>query len=133
MEVRLTTSRKILVISAYWPQADCPFKFNNNLEETLQNAVRANFTEVLLLGDFNHPDLKWGTKDEKNVPQYSSDFVSLTESYGLNQFNKNASTKAGNILELILTLSNQSVLVITPYVQIISCYNLKYLHSMRNL
>ena len=103
VEVRLTKSRKVLVISAYRPQADCPFKFNDNLEQTLQNAVKSNFTEFILLGDFNHPDLKWGTCRENNVPKFSTDFVSLIERYGLIQYNKNASTKAGNILELILT------------------------------
>ena len=103
VEVRLSPSRKVLVISAYRPQADCPYKFNENLEITLTNAVRSGLNEIILLGDFNHPDLKWGTAEDKNLPQFSKDFVSLLERFGLIQYNKNPSTKSGNILDLIIT------------------------------
>lgn len=102
-EIRPNLNRKIFVISCYKSQRDDGQKFLDNLENTIRNCLVSGSTDLLLLGDFNYSDLKWGTAPEANVSDLSRKFTQLCKMYGLTQYNTNPSRDSGNILELILS------------------------------
>lgn len=93
---------KFYAITCYKSQSDDRSKFIYNLDITLQQCIKTGCNNLILLGDFNYPDLKWGTAHE-NPSELSAKFLDVCRCYGLHQFNKNPSTDDGNILELILS------------------------------
>jgi hypothetical protein len=103
VEVRPNPGDRILIISAYRSQIDPPSIFTANLEELMNNAINDDLTKILLMGDFNYPDLTWKPDKDKTASRDSRDFLSLTNRYGLTQYNYNPSTDDGNILDLVLS------------------------------
>jgi len=103
VELEPTLGTKYLVIVAYRSQKDPVPNFVQNLDQTLTNCLKANYTDYLLLGDFNMNKLKWQPALDKNLPTHSQSFLNLIHSYGLTQLNRNPSTTKGNILDLVLT------------------------------
>ena len=102
-EIEPTTGTKFIVIVAYRSQKDPPDRFMANLENTLLNCTQANYNDFLLIGDFNFSKIKWDPYLDLNLTGYSQNFMELTLRYGLEQVNKNPSTRHGNVLDLVLT------------------------------
>ena len=106
-EIRPNANTKMYVITCYKPQADDPIEFLNNLEHTLKNCTSTGTAKLLLLGDFNFPKIKWIENQNTGLTDHCKRFLNLCDTFGLHQFNKNPSTPAGNILELILSNNQQ--------------------------
>ena len=103
VEIEPTLGKKFLTIVAYRSQKDPIPIFIENLENTLTNCLRANYTDLLLIGDFNMEKIKWDPLIDIALPRQQQLFLDLTHQYGLTQHNKNPSTKKGNILDLVLS------------------------------
>jgi hypothetical protein len=116
-EVRPNPTKKLYVLSCYKSQADNEASFLSNFETTLANCISTGCLDLLILGDFNFPGLKWGTAQDTKTTENSTRFQNILRTYGLTQYNTNPSTKAGNILELILSNINE------PITEIIAGYH----------
>jgi hypothetical protein len=108
-EVRPNPNKKMYVLSCYKSQADNEVVFLDNLETTIANCISTGCLDLLILGDFNFPGLKWDTGPDTKITDNSNRFQNILRTYGLCQYNKNPSTKAGNILELILTNMDEPI------------------------
>ena len=53
VEIEPTLGKKFLTIVAYRSQKDPIPIFIENLENTLTNCIRAKYTDLLIIGDFN--------------------------------------------------------------------------------
>jgi exonuclease III len=104
VQIEPSPGNKIAVITAYRSQSDPHSQFLSNLENTLTNCTRANFTKILLLGDFNYPKIKWNPHLDTKLPPNEREFIQVMSSFGLTQINKNPSrTQSNNILDLIFS------------------------------
>jgi hypothetical protein len=95
---------KIAIITAYRSQKDPHHLFLSNLENTLNNCTRANFSKILLIGDFNYPKIKWNPRQDTKLPHHANEFIHVLSSYGLVQLNTHPSrATSDNILDLVIT------------------------------
>ena len=104
VEVEPSPNNKIIVIVAYRSQQDPYHLFLNNLETALTNCLRANRTNIIIIGDFNYSKIKWDTNLDTNLPPHCLEFMGTMERFGLAQLNSHPSRRENNnILDLILS------------------------------
>ena len=65
--------------------------------------MQANYTDFVLIGDFNFNKITWDNTKDQLLPRQPQLFMDLVNQFGLTQLNTNPSTKHGNILDLVLT------------------------------
>lgn len=100
-------SSKIAIILCYRPPAADRVFFNECLELTLTR-VAAEFKNIVMLGDFNLPDIKWQSTDCVSRGTDSA-FVRITQSFSLEQLNTVPSNAHNNLLDLIF-VSNLNII-----------------------
>jgi len=102
VEIRPNPQRKIIVLSCYRSQAHKTSEFLVNLDHVLDKSILNGFKDIIVLGDFNYSDIKWGTSDYNKLPKECRDFLDVINKYNLRQINKHPSTIDGNTLDLIM-------------------------------
>lgn len=80
-EIRPNPFKKIYIISAYKSQADDCNDFLDNLESTIENCIQTGCNDLLIMGDFNFSDLKWGTAPEAHISDRSKRFLNMCGTY----------------------------------------------------
>ena len=104
VEVEFSTTNKYALIVAYRSQQDPYRLFLDNFAMVLDNCIRANLNNVLVMGDFNYSQLTWDADKDTNLPPHCRDFLDTIQTCGLTQLNFNPSRAENpNILDLILT------------------------------
>jgi len=104
VELDLSMGNKYALIVAYRSQKDPYPLFLRNFTTTLDNCIRANYTNLLVLGDFNYSDITWDQALDTNLPLHCRNFLNAIQPHGLEQLNFNPSRANNtNILDLILT------------------------------
>jgi len=102
VEIRPNPRRKILALSCYRSQAHKSSDFLPNFDFVLDKGIKAGFKDIIVLGDFNYHDIKWGISKYNELPKECKDFLDILNKYNLKQLNTHPSTKDGNTLDLII-------------------------------
>jgi hypothetical protein len=92
---------KMAVILCYRPPSSDLAAFNDSLESTL-NRVAAEFKCIVLLGDFNLPNIDWQHADLTSQGSNAA-FVHLVQSFALEQINYVPSNIHGHLLDFVIT------------------------------
>ena len=95
------TSFNVFVIVVYRPPS------NTEVENNLLLSFLSDFCadkEVIILGDFNLPNLGWSDSDMTNCSALERSFLNLFNLLGLTQWIKQSTfPRSGNVLDLVLT------------------------------
>ena len=83
--------------------SDFSDSFITNLKATLYQCVEANLSHICLLGDLNMPRVDWARMAPLQMSQFNIEMCNTFQELNLCQSNFNASTKHGNILDVILS------------------------------
>ena len=94
---------KIGIIVCYRPPNDFSEGFITNLKTTLYHCAEANLSQICLLGDLNMPHVDWDRMVPLQMSQFNIEICNIFQELNLSQCNFNASTKHGNILDVILS------------------------------
>ncbi|CAB4040147.1 Hypothetical predicted protein, partial [Paramuricea clavata] len=102
-EVRPTQKKKILVLVFYRPPST-NHVYMNAFNKCLKNARVARFTQIVVLGDFNLPDMNWNTNSSTNngTGQLYDNFTKAIRDNFLWQL-VDQPTRKEHILDLVLT------------------------------
>lgn len=115
VQIRLNNNDKLLIGIIYRSPSERSIEHNSKLRELLVEASNKGFTHILIMGDFNYPDIDWvnynSRGDKTDSPEYK--FVDTVQDCFLFQhINKPTrwkGTQTPNILDLILTNEEQMV------------------------
>lgn len=105
--VRLTLRKPIILSCIYIPPSPCDSYMNDvisNLTQTIQNN---SSTDIIIAGDFNSPDVQWDTLS--STSNSARDLCDFIFDNSLIQLIDQPTHIKGNILDLILTNSNECV------------------------
>ena len=103
-EVKQSNGKKIGIISLYKPPEDLNYGFAENLNTILKTAWDKGLQEILLLGDFNFPEINWATGFPRTLCGLCYEVAEIFQDYGLSQLNTHPSRDdSDNILDLVLS------------------------------
>ena len=102
--VEIHSSRSFIVCVLYIPPS-ADDSYHTQVSEVF-SSLPLNL-DVLILGDFNFPDIDWDTLGGES--KHSTNFCELISDLNLCQLIASSTHKAGNILDLILTNNDQLV------------------------
>ena len=102
--VEITSSRSFIVCVVYAPPSadDLYYRHLSDLLSSLPPSK-----DLLILGDFNFPDIDWELLSGRS--RQSSSFCDLIVDFNLSQLVPSPTHNAGNILDLILTNSENLI------------------------
>ena len=115
VQIKLNNNDKLLIGIIYRSPSERSIEHNSRLRELLVEASNKGLTHILIMGDFNYPDIDWvnynSRGDKTDSPEYK--FVDTVQDCFLFQhINKPTrwkGTQTPNILDLILTREEQMV------------------------
>jgi hypothetical protein len=120
---------KLGLISLYKPPDETNFDFVANLREAMINTWRAGMQKItwragmqkiLLLGDFNMPEIKWYLGYPLSDAGIAYSCCELFSEFGMDQLNNNPSRKTNkNILDLVLTNEPEDITDLDTYYEIL--------------
>ena len=120
-EAKQSNGKKICIVSAYKPPDDLNYEFAHNLKHILRTAWDKGMLEILLLGDFNFPEINWETGYPRTLGGLCYEVAEAFQDYGLDQLNIHPSRDdSDNILDLILSNHPHKVGEIECYHDILS-------------
>lgn len=93
----LQNGLSLLIVCIYRPP-NISGELNNKLIEIIYSCS-ANFTKIVIIGDFNYPEIKWSNL---SYPSACADFVNCISDCGLFQ-HVDFPTRYNNILDLIFS------------------------------
>lgn len=115
VQIKLNNNDKLLIGIIYRSPSERSIEHNSELRKLLLETSNKGFTHILIMGDFNYPDIDWenynSRRDKTDSPEYK--FVDTVQDCFLFQhINKPTrwrGTQTPNILDLILTNEEQMV------------------------
>ncbi len=103
IEIKFPKLPKTALINMYRPPNDNSESCVNNLNVSLNNARKAGFQNICLLGDFNLPNLNTQTGIPNDNRFNCEAFQNIFNDFGLKHLIHNPTHTNGNTLDLILT------------------------------
>ena len=120
-EIKQDNGKRIGIVSIYKPPDDLNFGFADNLEHILKSLWAKGLFELIVLGDFNFPEIQWDTGFPRNLGGLSYQVAEILHDHGLVQLNTTPSrTDTDNILDLVLANHPHKVSEIECYRDIIT-------------
>ena len=89
-------------------------KKKENLAHVISASIEKGLTEIIMLEDFNIPDLTWLLDLDTDLPKECRDFLSLLNQYGMTQYNLFLSRMMGNVLDLMISNLPEPIVDIIP-------------------
>jgi hypothetical protein len=120
-EIKQTNGKRIGILTVYRPPDDLNYAFHDNLKNTLAAMWRSGLTEILILGDFNFPEIQWETGYPTTLQGLCFEVADTLQDFGMTQLNRHPSRDdTPNILDLILANHPNKVGTIEGYHDILS-------------
>jgi hypothetical protein len=92
---------RVLITVCYRPP-NADSDFFHNLNSFMEFAIKSNLKEIILLGDFNFPTIRWINGSEFPVTLCETSFTDSLQDHGFLQLVASP-TRGSNILDLTLT------------------------------
>jgi hypothetical protein len=95
--------QRIGLVCAYKPPDEDNFMFADNLKTCIEGIWKSGVQDLLVVGDFNLPDINWTTGYPASTRGLSFACANIFQEFGLDQYNTNPSRETNkNILDLVL-------------------------------
>ena len=112
VQIKLNNNDKLLIGIIYRSPSERSIEHNSKLRELLVEASNKGFTHILIIGDFNYPEIDWENYNSRGDKTEYKFVDTVQDCFLFQHINKPTrwkGTQKPNILDLILTNEEQMV------------------------